>query len=178
MSRSVRKRVTRRPHFPSKEVYERSFPAHLFELEHSADGVWDPRPHEKVWRRMMAPPTYSPMFSLRDSIYVFNHVLGLCEVFNRQGDPVRTFPIVHHEMRDWKRKLIADADGQRLYARMEHHSTLYLAEIDLNDGSVIATIRLPDAAHSDRLRVRNGHAYFMVRDTELFVPDKLVRQRL
>lgn len=118
------------------------------------------------------------MFSLRDSIHVFDHVLGLCEVFNRAGEQIRTFPIVHQGMREWKRKLISDADGQRIYARMERNSTLYLAEIDLNDGSVLSTIRLPDAAHSDRLRVRNGHAYFMVRDTDLYTPDRLVRQRL
>lgn len=178
LGRFVRRPVVRKPLFPSMEVYERSYPAHMFELEQLADGVWDTQPYERVWRRMMAPPTYSPMFSLRDSIYVFDHVLGLCEVFNRKGEPVRTFPIVHQGMRDWKRKLIPDADGQRVYARMERHSTLYLAEIDLNDGSALSTIRLPDAAHSDRLKVRNGHAYFMVRDTDLYTPDRLVRQRL
>lgn len=154
------------------------YPTRGWEMKQRLGHNWEMSARERLWTMMMERPIYSPMFTLRDSVYVFDHELGLCHVHTADGEPMRTFPIVHHDMREWKSDLVADTDGQRLYARMKRGATAYLAEIDLDDGSVIGRTRLQHAAHVEQFKVRNGHAYFMVETPDIMEPSKLVRQRL
>jgi hypothetical protein len=142
------------------------------------DGIIKPSPYARLWMNMLQRPTYSPMFSVRDSIYVFDHVLGICDVYTTDGNAVRTFPIVHQEMGEWRNKLVADANGVKLYARMMRGSSVYLAEIDLDNGGILSSSRLREAALAEELKVKDGHAYYVVQDADIMVPDRLVRQRL
>lgn len=142
------------------------------------NGAFNPSPYAKVWMNMLQRPTYSPMFNLRDSIYVFDHVMGICHVHTTDGKAVRTFPIVHQDMGEWKNKLVADANGTKLYARMVRGSSVHLAEIDLDNGAVISSSRLRDATLAEQLKVKDGHAYYMVQDPDIMMPDRLIRQRL
>jgi len=159
------------------EFYDRT-PTRSFELEQSMDGIIKPSPYARLWMNMLQRPTYSPMFSVRDSIYVFDHVLGICDVYTTDGNAVRTFPIVHQEMGEWRNKLVADANGVKLYARMMRGSSVYLAEIDLDNGGILSSSRLREAALAEELKVKDGHAYYVVQDADIMVPDRLVRQRL
>jgi hypothetical protein len=159
------------------EFYDR-MPTRSFELQQSMDGAFNPSPYAKVWMNMLQRPTYSPMFNLRDSIYVFDHVMGICHVHTTDGKAVRTFPIVHQDMGEWRNKLVADANGTKLYARVVRGSSVHLAEIDLDNGAVISSSRLRDAKFAEQLKVKDGHAYYMVQDSDIMVPDRLIRQRL
>jgi len=154
------------------------YPTKGFEMKQKLKQNWEMSARERMWTLLMNRPIYSPMFALRDSVYVFDHELGLCHVHAGDGVPVRTFPIVHHDMREWKSDLVADTDGKRLYARMKRGATAYLAEIDLDDGSIISRTRLQYAPHVEMFKVRNGHAYFVVETSDIREPSKLVRQRL
>lgn len=154
------------------------YPTKGFEMKQKLKHNWDLSARERMWTLLMNRPVYSPMFALRDSVYVFDHELGLCHVHAGDGVPVRTFPIVHHDMREWKSDLVADTDGNRLYARMKRGATAYLAEINLDDGSIISRTRLQYAPHIEMFKVRNGHAYFVVETPDIRDPSQLVRQRL
>ena len=132
----------------------------------------------RVWNMFSEGPNYSPMFALRDSIYIFDHALGLCHVHASDGRAVRTFPIVHHEVREWSNRLIADHDSGRIYALMNRGPRSYLAEIDLADGSIVARTRLREAQNAPNLLVRNGYAYFLLETPDIREPSMLVRQRL
>lgn len=154
------------------------YPSRDWEMKQRFGHNWEMSARSRLWTTLMERPVYSPMFAVRDSVYVFDHELGLCHVHDREGASVRTFPIVHHDMREWKSDLVADSDGQRLYARMKRGATAYLAEIDLNDGSIISRTRLQYAPHVEHFKVRNGHAYFLVETSDMMEPSKLVRQRL
>jgi len=131
-----------------------------------------------VWNMFSTGPNYSPMFALRDSIYIFDHALGLCHVHASDGNAIRTFPIVHHEMREWSNRLIADHDSGRIYALMNRGPRSYLMEVDLTDGSIVARTRLREAQNAPNLLVRNGHAYFVLETPDIREPSMLVRQRL
>jgi len=148
------------------------------ELKYTMEDAFTSSPYDKAWMNMLHRPTYSPMFKLRDSIYVFDHVMGICHVHTSVGKQVRTFPIVHQEMGEWRNKLVADANGIKLYARMVRGSSVHLAEIDLDNGAVISSSRLRDAEFAEQLKVKDGHAYYVVMDTDVMVPDRLIRQRL
>lgn len=132
----------------------------------------------RVWNMFSAGPNYSPMLALRDSVYIFDHSLGLCHVHTGYGRAVRTFPIVHHELRDWSNRLIADYESGRVYALMTRGSQSYMAELDLDDGSIVARTRLREAQNAPNLLVRNGHAYFVLETPDIREPSMLVRQRL
>jgi len=131
-----------------------------------------------VWNMFSEGPNYSPMLALRDSVYIFDHTLGLCHVHAGDGRAVRTFPIVHHEMREWSNRLVADHHSGRVYALMNRGPRSYLAEIDLDDGSIVARTRLREAQNAPNLLVRNGHAYFVMETPDIREPSMLVRQRL
>lgn len=162
----------------SLEDYYSLMPTRNMELRYTMEDAFTSNPHDKAWMNMLHRPTYSPMFKLRDSIYVFDHVMGICHVHTSVGKQVRTFPIVHQDMGEWKNKLVADANGTKLYARMVRGSSVHLAEIDLDNGAVISSSRLWEAEFAEQLKVKDGHAYYMVMDTDVMVPDRLIRQRL
>jgi hypothetical protein len=154
------------------------YPSRDWELKQRFGHNWEMSARARMWTTLMERPVYSPMFAVRDSVYVFDHELGLCHVHTGDGTSVRTFPIIHHDMREWRSDLVADSDGRRLYARMKRGATAYLAEIDLDNGSIISRTRLQYAPHVEQFKVRNGHAYFVVETSDIREPSKLVRQRL
>lgn len=80
--------------------------------------TWSPSARDRGWLNLLTQPTYSPMFHLRDSIYVFDHVVGICYVFDKEGEKIRSFATEHQEVKGWRKMLIADHNNQHLYAQV------------------------------------------------------------
>ena len=162
----------------SQSQYFRSVSNRQLEQQQAMINTWSPSPRDRGWIGMLNQPTYSPLFNLRDSIFVFDHVLGVCYVHDKQGNQIRTFPIEHHEIKGWRNLLVPDANGQKLYAHVKQRNKVYLMELDLNDGSVLRSALLKDAMFVEQLKVKDGFAYYLKEDVSIMIPDKLIRVEL
>lgn len=139
---------------------------------------WSPSPRDRGWVDMLSQPTYSPMFNLRDSIFIFDHAIGVCYVHDKEGKKARSFPIEHQELKGWRKVLVADFNGQKLYAHTKVANKVYLVEIDLDNGAPIRSTYLPNAAFVENLKLKDGHAYFLKEYRDLMTSDRMLRQKL
>jgi len=162
----------------SQEQYFRSVSNRNFEQQRALIGDWNTSPRTRGWLSLLSPPVYSPMFMLRDSIFVFDHVVGIANVYTEDGVEVRSFPIEHQEMNGWGNKLLPDVNGQKLYARIKRKGKVFLMEIDLTNGSILNSTYLKDAAFVAKLRIKDGYVYYLKEDRDILVSDRLVKQRL
>ena len=118
------------------------------------------------------------MFNLRDSIYVFDHVVGVAHVHDTEGNHIRSFPLEHHEHKGWRNLLIPDENGQKLYAHVKQHNKVYLIEVNLNDGSLLRSAQLSNAMFVENVKVKDGYAYYLKDFKDIYKPDQMMRQKL
>lgn len=158
--------------------YYRMVNNRLLDWQSTLANTWSPSPQQRGWLDLLSQPTYSPMFSVRDSIYVFDHVIGVCFVHDSEGNEVRSFPITHHELKGWRNTLIADEEREKVYAHLKRSNKIYLVEVDLVDGSLGRSVQIQDALYSDHLKVRDGYAYYLKEYRDIQKSDELKRQKL
>lgn len=118
------------------------------------------------------------MFNLRDSIYVFDHVVGVCYVHDDEGNEVRSFPLEHQEHKGWRNLLVADENGEKVYAHVKLKNQAYLMEVDLNDGRLVSSAHLKHARFVEHLKVKDGYAYYLKEFRDIYSPDAMMRQKL
>jgi hypothetical protein len=162
----------------SQDSYFSSVSNRRLELQNALRDTWSPSPRDRGWLDLLSQPTYSPMFNLRDSIFVFDHVLGICYVHDKEGNEVRSFPTEHQNQKGWRNVLIPDENGEGLYAHVKVRNKIYLVNVDLNDGSLTRSAQLKDALYSEQLRVKDGYAFYIKEYRDILKPDELKRQKL
>jgi hypothetical protein len=118
------------------------------------------------------------MFNLRDSIFIFDHSIGVCYVHNENGQEVRSFPIEHQETKGWRNILIPDENGEKIYAQVRKRNKVYLMEIDLNDGRILGSAYLPNATFIEHLKINDGYAFYLKQYRDLLTSDRMLMQRL
>jgi hypothetical protein len=148
------------------------------EYQQAMMNTWSPSPRDRGWIDLLRQPTYSPMFTLRDSIFVFDHVVGICYVHDQSGKQARYFPIVHQEAKGWRNMLIPDENGQKLYAQVMTKGKMFLLEIDLNDGHLVRSAHLQEGRSVDHLKVKDGYAYYLKEYREALASDQMLKQKL
>lgn len=162
----------------SQGQYFQSVSNRALEYQQAMLNTWSPSLRDRGWIDLLRQPTYSPMFHLRDSIYVFDHVIGVCFVHDENGQEFRSFPIEHQEAKGWRNMLIPDANGQELYAQIKHNGKIFLMQIDLNDGHIVRTTNLPNANFVEHLKIKDGYAYYLKEYRDVSTSDRMLRQKL
>ena len=162
----------------SQTVYFESVERRQLEQQSALLETWSPSPRDRGWLNLISQPTYSPMFELRDSIFVFDHVLGVCYVHDKTGIQARTIPIEHHEIKGWRNLLVPDANGERLYAHVKERNKVYLMEIDLDDGKILRSALLKDARLVEQLKVKDGYAYYLKEYRDISMSDRMMKVKL
>ena len=111
---------------------------------------------------------FAPLFKVRDSIYVLNFQTDLISVYNAFGQELRSLPLLFHyhkEKTGWKRIILKDNATQSLYAVFEKDGISYLGKIDLRTGRIQTKHRIYHK-YVEKIRIHNGHAYYIYRPFE------------
>jgi hypothetical protein len=104
---------------------------------------------------------YAPLIRFRDSLFLFDHNLGLAVVFDRNGKWERNFPIVHHYSIGWDNEIIADEESERLYARCQRNCVEYLLQFSPDNGTIIREIRLDKHPFAEHIRIKGNYVYYI-----------------
>lgn len=158
--------------------YFRSVSNRALEWQNAMLNTWSPSPRDRGWIDLLSQPTYSPMLNLRDSIYVFDHVVGICYVHDNEGNEVRSFPLEHQEHNGWRNLLIPDSNGKKVYAHMRLRNKVYLMEVDLDNGALLSSTHLKHAKFVEHLKVKDGYAYYLKEYRDIHDHDQMMRQKL
>ena len=123
---------------------------------------------------------FAPMFKVRDSIYVLDFQADRMVVYNAVGDQIRTTKLLFHYRKDktgWKRIILKDERTESLYAVFEKDGITYLGKIDLTTGEIASRHRIYHK-YVEKIRVFNGHAYYIYRPFESIQKRFLYKERL
>lgn len=162
----------------SQANYFRSVSNRALEWQNAMLNTWSPSPRDRGWIDLLSQPTYSPMLNLRDSIYVFDHVVGICYVHDSEGNEVRSFPLEHQEHNGWRKLLIPDENGEKVYAHIKRRNKVYLMEVDLDTGKLVSSTYLKHATFVEHLKVKDGYAYYLKEYRDINDHDQMMRQKL
>jgi hypothetical protein len=127
---------------------------------------------------ILSRPIYNPLFRTRDSIFIFNHVVDSAFVYNQHGTLQRTFPITYHHKRGWKNEIIIDFSKNEIYAKCLRSGLVYLLQIDPNNGQILNEIKLDSHLFPDKIKIRDGFAYYLYNDKKGFSVQNVYKQKL
>jgi len=135
---------------------------------------------EDVWfyQSILSIPTYNPLLMVRDSVFIFNHIDGFVNVYNKNGDLQRTFSIDYQNREDWDKELIIDYSGDEIYARLNDKGITRLLLINPDNGSILSEFKLDKNRYPTQLRIRDGYVYYLYTDKYDLVVSNVYKQKL
>lgn len=113
-------------------------------------------------------PLYAPLFTIKDTVCVFDHYSNAILKYDRYNRLVDSISINYHHpknWREWKHQLIMDEEMGNVYALYQKNGFYYLKQIDLYKGLIIASYKLSNQ-YVENVKVKNGYVYYVYRPFE------------
>ncbi|MFM7301094.1 MAG: hypothetical protein ACKO1R_08145, partial [Crocinitomicaceae bacterium] len=123
---------------------------------------------------------YAPLFERNDSVFVVNYPKDLLEIFDADGNNIKSIPIFHHYQRSktgFKRKLIQDYTTGAIYAVYEKAGISYLGHLNVETGEINEKVKL-NFKYIDQIKVYNNYVYYIYRPFESTQKRFLYKERL
>jgi hypothetical protein len=114
-----------------------------------------------VYRELVSEPEYAPLFTTNEFIYVFDHTNGFiikCDEDLKIQDKVK---IKYHNELKWNEKIHVDMDTKEVYIEFLRKGLKELHKIDLETGKIINVYVLIKQTFPQKIRIKNGFAYYM-----------------
>lgn len=106
----------------------------------------------------------NPLFSINNSIYIFDHPTDSCWVFDENLLFNRSFYIDYESKRGWDKELIFDEVEEKVYAKFKKGSMSYLKKINLNTGEFIESYKIEKHTFPTKIKIHNNIVYYLHKD--------------
>ena len=108
-------------------------------------------------------PIFAPLLKIKDQVVIFNFVESKIEIYSDSGELIKETVITFHKAKGWKENIISDEITGKVYAVFQGNGLTKVREIDLESGSPLSEIAIPDFKFIKNLKVRNGELFFLYR---------------
>ena len=165
---------------------------------YNANEVWrryrDIEVQQRFTKMAYLSSVYAPIKKLGDTICIFNHPDSVMEFYNlsdslifttpikyhltKKQDPLRTFASAWSKPVKWNREVIIDEQKGKLYTLfVRSNGQKELREINIKSGEtkLVMKIHFP---YVEKIKVRDGYAYFIYKGWGESEKKKLFRQRI
>ena len=139
-------------------------------------------------------PIYAPMERFGDTICIFNHPDSLIEFYDMSNKLIFTTPIKYHLTKKqdllrafasawakqvkWDKSVIIDEQKRKLYTMfIRANGQKELREINIKTGETSLAMKIP-FPYVEKIKVRDGYAYFIYKGWIETEKKKLFRQRI
>jgi hypothetical protein len=125
-------------------------------------------------------PLYAPLFIIKDTLFLFNHLSDKLYTFNKEGKRLDSCAISYHhpvKWKEWRRRLIKEEQGDRLFALFLSDGIYKLKEIDRHNGKIISETKL-SFPNVSRIRIKDGYVYYVYRPFESLQTKYLYKERI
>jgi hypothetical protein len=143
----------------------------LIAQRHSQQDVW-------FYEKILSREVYHPLFKQNDSIFIFDHFVDSVMIYDLDGRLLRRQMIGYELIQGWDKEILADAINGKFYARCSRDGLSYLLELSPHDFAVVKEHRLDRHVFPEKIKVRNGYAYYLYNTKNGFAVMNLYRQRL
>jgi hypothetical protein len=110
-----------------------------------------------------APPSYSILKLINDSLYLFAHDIDTLFVYDQQLNLVKSKKISYHHLKAWDKEIIVNEEKTKVYAKLNENSKPMIAEIDLQTGALKPNYLTIPVRFPKKIKIRNNRMYFMAR---------------
>ncbi|MFK7784089.1 MAG: hypothetical protein AB8B56_03175 [Crocinitomicaceae bacterium] len=121
---------------------------------------------------------YNALFTLDDTIYVFNHYDCKIDVLDQTGTLMRSIPITYHLRRNWHEQIYVDRIRKEFYAVYMRNGVQRLIRLGLSEDSQDSSAKITKHAYPEKVVVRDGVAYYTYKPNVDANLNKLYMQKL
>ncbi len=133
---------------------------------------WEAENREWFYQNILSKQTYNPLKQLRDSIFIFDHIVDTIFVYNAQALLQRAFSITYHYENGWKSDIIIDQLKQNAYAKFMKDGIVYLKQINLIDGTILKTYKISQHTFPDKTKIKDNYVYYLYMSKDNYLPRK------
>lgn len=105
---------------------------------------------------------YAPLFIVRDTLCVFDHVRSQIRRFTVEGASLGEVPMQHSGHRNWRGDLVQDLGTGSVYARFAKGERTWLRHVDVHTGELGGSHSITHP-FPEEVQVHEGHAYYVYR---------------
>lgn len=127
---------------------------------------------------ILSKSTFNPLYLIQNHLIIFDHISDTLRTFDLKGELVNSSPINYHYQNGWKEEMYPDYGQDKMYAKYTRDGLCYLSEINLENGQVIKEYRLDKHIFPEKIKIRNGYAYYLFKKKDDFSVVNLYRQKL
>ncbi|MEW6469837.1 MAG: hypothetical protein AB1458_12995 [Bacteroidota bacterium] len=125
-------------------------------------------------------PLYAPLFVVRDTVLVFDHYTDRLYKYDLNAKAVDSVKISYHrpeKWKEWRRQLLKDEVTESIYGLFLKNGFYYLKEISTATGEIAGVSKL-SFPYVQKIRIRNGYAYYVYRPFESLQTKFLYREKI
>jgi hypothetical protein len=115
---------------------------------------------QRIYEQSVVRPAYVPVFKLRDSLVLFDHLNDTATVYDANGK-VRTFPIIYQHHKKWDHELIVNEEGTRIFARFDHKGMAHLVEVNPDTGELMKETVLEEHIYPTKIQIKGDFVYYI-----------------
>jgi hypothetical protein len=119
-------------------------------------------------RSQFYEPLYAPLFIIKDTICLFNHVDARIFHFSKDNVLIDSVTISYHHpknWRTWKKQLYVDESENKVYALFKNGANVSLKLIDHQSGKTLGVHKFTNIT-ADKIKIKDGYAYYIYRPFE------------
>ena len=113
--------------------------------------------------RILTKPIYSPLFKIRDSIFIFDNINKQVKIFNNKGEKIRQLPVTYVDNNQWANELIVNNEKNAVYAKYLNDGMVKLININLNTGIAEGEITISKLFPS-KIKIYKNYVYYLYKD--------------
>lgn len=121
----------------------------------------------------------SSFFSIiKNQVAIFNFVDSQIEFYNSQDSLIKNIKIEFNKYPNWQKKIFVDKVTNKVYTHYRKNGISTIREIDMNTGYLKGIIKIPNFQFVEKIKIRNGHIYFLYKDNSLMEYKKLYKMMM
>jgi hypothetical protein len=106
-------------------------------------------------------PAYIPVYIVRDSLVVFDHLNDTAFVYTANGKLTRAYPIIYQYHKNWDHQLILNEEGTRIFTRFDYRGMTHLFEVNPDTGELMKETVLEEHIYPSKLRIKGDFVYYL-----------------
>lgn len=130
---------------------------------------------EFFYKLIISKAAYAPLIKTDKEVYIFDHIVDTCYVFDQHAVITRKMPISYHKTENWGKRLLVDKVKEKVYTFFVDYGIFSIVEIDLSSGRLLKTTKLEEHTYPEKIQIWNGFIYYLHRDIDRSGYHKLFR---
>jgi len=114
--------------------------------------------------RQILAPVFAPLYKISDTIYIFDYTNSEVIKFDKDLAVAQKIPINFHNDKKWTKQIIVDDTWQDVYTCYIRDGITHITQLNNNIFKPEKVSEVNGLIYIDKIKIRNGHAYFLHKD--------------